>query len=86
MTTINFHEDQCIDARTRVVNARTRDETCARAFTTHTRASEVLLYCSTVNSRKKRFVNPIKIEVTRRARTETNLGKSPAIPNGHQPP
>ena len=39
-----------------------------------------------VNSRKKRFVNPIKIEVTRRARTETILGKSPAIFNGHQPP
>ena len=28
-----------------------------------------------MNSRKKRFVNPIKIEVTRRARTETILGK-----------
>ena len=39
-----------------------------------------------VNSRKKRFVNPIKIEVTRRARTETILGKSPAIFNEHQPP
>ena len=39
-----------------------------------------------MNSRKKRFVNPIKIEVTRRARTETILGKSPAICNGHQPP
>ena len=38
-----------------------------------------------VNSRKKRIVNPIKIEVTRRARTETILGKSPAIFNGHQP-
>ena len=35
---------------------------------------------------KKRFVNPIKMEVTRRARTETILGKSPAIFNGHQPP
>ena len=35
---------------------------------------------------KKRFVNPIKIEVTQRARTETILGKSPAISNGHQPP
>ena len=39
-----------------------------------------------VNSRKKRFVNPIKIEVTQRARMETILGKSPAILNGHQPP
>ena len=39
-----------------------------------------------VNSRKKRIVNLIKIEVTRRARTETILGKSPAIFNGHQPP
>ena len=38
------------------------------------------------NSRKKRFVNPIKIEVTRRSRMETILGKSPAIFNGHQPP
>ena len=28
-----------------------------------------------MNSRKKQFVNPIKIEVTRRARTETILGK-----------
>ena len=36
--------------------------------------------------RKKWFVNPIKIKVTRRARTETILGKSPAIFNGHQPP
>ena len=35
----NFHEDRCTDARTRVVNARIRDETCARAFTTYTRAS-----------------------------------------------
>ena len=39
-----------------------------------------------VNSRKKRIVNPIKIEVTRRARTEMILGKSPVIFNGHQPP
>ena len=39
-----------------------------------------------MNSRKKRFVNPIKIEVTRRARTEMILGKSPAIYNGYQPP
>ena len=39
-----------------------------------------------MNSRKKEFVNPIKIEVTRRARTETILGKSSAIFNGHQPP
>ena len=35
---------------------------------------------------QKQFVNPIKIEVTRRARRETILGKSPAISNGHQPP
>ena len=39
-----------------------------------------------MNSRKKRFVNPIKIEVTRSARMETILGKFPAIFNGHQPP
>ena len=39
-----------------------------------------------VSSRKKQFVNPIKIEGIRRARTETILGKSPAILNGHQPP
>ena len=39
-----------------------------------------------VNSRKKRFVNPIKIGVTRRARIETIWGKAPAIFNGHQPP
>ena len=39
-----------------------------------------------MNSRKKRFVNPVKIEVTRRARMEMILGKSPAIFNGHQPP
>ena len=39
-----------------------------------------------VNSRKKQFVNPIKINVTRRARTERILGKSPAILNEHQPP
>ena len=39
-----------------------------------------------MNSRKKRIVNLIKIEATRRARTETILGKSPAIFNGHQPP
>ena len=30
-----FHEDPCINARTQVVNARIRDITCARAFTTH---------------------------------------------------
>ena len=39
-----------------------------------------------VNSRKKRFVNPIKIELTRSVRMETTLGKAPAIYNGHQPP
>ena len=39
-----------------------------------------------MNSRKKRFVNPIKIEVTRKARTEMILGKYLAIFNGHQPP
>ena len=39
-----------------------------------------------MNSKKKRFVNPMKIEVTQRARTETILGKSPVILNGHQPP
>ena len=39
-----------------------------------------------MNSRKKRFVNPIEIEVIKSARMETILGKSPAICNGHQPP
>ena len=39
-----------------------------------------------MNRRKKRFENPIKIEVTRRARMATILGKPPAISNGHQPP
>ena len=38
------------------------------------------------NSRKKQFVNPIKIEVTRWARIETILGEAPAIVNRHQPP
>ena len=36
-----------------------------------------------VNSRKKRFVNPIKIAVTRSDRMETTLGKTPAIFNGN---
>ena len=35
---------------------------------------------------KKRFVNLIKIGVTRRARMEIILGKTPVISNGHQPP
>ena len=39
-----------------------------------------------VNSRKKRFVNPRKIEVIRSGRMEKILGKSPAIFIGHQPP
>ena len=39
-----------------------------------------------VNSRKKWFVNSIKIGVTRRARMEIILGKTPAISNAHQPP
>ena len=39
-----------------------------------------------MNSKKKPFVHPIKIEVTRKARTETILGKAPAIFNGPQPP
>ena len=38
-----------------------------------------------VNRRKKRFVNPIKIEVTRRARMETILGKSPATSSSRLP-
>ena len=29
-----FHEDPCTNARARVVNARTRDKTCTRAFMT----------------------------------------------------
>ena len=33
-----FHEDPDSNARARVVNARTRDKTCARAFTTRARA------------------------------------------------
>ena len=39
-----------------------------------------------MKSSKKRFVNPIKIEVTQSIRMETNLGKAPAISNGLQPP
>ena len=31
-------------------------------------------------------IDTLKIEVTQRARTETILGKSPPISNGHQPP
>ena len=31
---IKFHSDLCINARARVVNARNRYKTCARAFTT----------------------------------------------------
>ena len=42
--------------------------------------------CPSVNSGRKRFVNPIKIELTRSVRMETTLGKAPAIYNGHQPP
>ena len=34
---IKFHSDLCINARARVVNARNRDKTCARAFTTRAR-------------------------------------------------
>ena len=30
-----FHEDLCTNACAKVVNARTRDKTCACAFTTH---------------------------------------------------
>ena len=33
-----FHEDPRINARARVINAHTRDKTCARAFTTRVRA------------------------------------------------
>ena len=33
-----FHEDPCTNARERVVNTRTRIETCACAFTTRARA------------------------------------------------
>ena len=29
-----FHDDPCINARTQVVNRRTRDKSCARTFTT----------------------------------------------------
>ena len=32
-----FHEDPCTNARAGGVNARTRDKTCARAFTTGVR-------------------------------------------------
>ena len=32
-----FREDSCINARARVVNARNREKTCVRAFTTHAR-------------------------------------------------
>ena len=33
---LKFHQDLFINARAQVVNARTRDKTCARAFTTRT--------------------------------------------------
>ena len=36
---LNFHEDPCKDARARGVNAHTRDEMRARAFTPRARAS-----------------------------------------------
>ena len=39
-----------------------------------------------VNSRKKWFVNPIKIGVTQRFRMEIIFAKTPAIFNGHHPP
>ena len=32
---VKFHDDPCINARARVVNARTLDKSCARTFTTH---------------------------------------------------
>ena len=35
----NFHKDPCTDARARSINARTRDEMRARAFTPRARAS-----------------------------------------------
>ena len=35
----NFHKDLCKDARARGVNARTRDEMCAGAFTPRARPS-----------------------------------------------
>ena len=34
-----FHKELCINVLTRVVNARIRDITCARAFTTRARES-----------------------------------------------
>ena len=33
-----FHKNPCTNARAQVVNARTRDKTCARAFTARARA------------------------------------------------
>ena len=33
-----FHDDLCINAHVRVVDARTRDKSCARTFTTRARA------------------------------------------------
>ena len=33
-----YYEDPCLDARTRVANARTREKSCARAFTTQAHA------------------------------------------------
>ena len=33
-----FHKNSCTNARVRVINARTRDKTYARAFTTRARA------------------------------------------------
>ena len=36
-----FHGDLCTNARTRVINAHTRDKTCARAFTIRARPFEL---------------------------------------------
>ena len=36
---MKFHKDPCTNADARVINARTRDKTCAHAFTTFVRTS-----------------------------------------------
>ena len=48
-----FHGDLCSNARARVVNARTRDKTCTRAFTPRARAfmQVVLYYCKFASNR-----------------------------------
>ena len=55
--------------------------------TPHTLLYEIgLSQRPSVNSRKKRFVNPIEIEVTQSIRIKKNLGKASAMSKGHHHP